>query len=135
MAAYNKGAFQVDITVDLDLNTKYFMQGIQDVLTQEKRRAADAIVGDARQLILQYEAIRTGDLYRSIRADFPVKASANSAAYTVAATMPYAKYIHEGTRYMRARPFLKDAVQAYQPIYEARLARGIKDLREGRRPQ
>lgn len=52
--------------------------------------------------------VDTGRLRASIGVS--QSAGADGAVTTVQATADYAIYVHEGTRYTRARPFLRDAL-------------------------
>jgi hypothetical protein len=56
-------------------------------------------------------AYRTGELFRSIEVD-PARATADSAVRTISisAGVPYATFVHDGTRYMGARPFFRDTL-------------------------
>lgn len=56
---------------------------------------------------------RTGTLAMSVHA---MPQGGTAAAGT---TVRYAPYVHWGTRYMRARPFLTDAARQTQPVWES----------------
>lgn len=68
-------------------------------------RLAQRVKKRAKQIV----PVRTGRLKRSITV---IKLPPQSGRGIVAMT-PYAKFVHDGTRYMRARPFFK---QAYQDV-------------------
>jgi hypothetical protein len=50
---------------------------------------------------------------------------------TVGTDLYYARYVHDGTRYMRARPFLDQAATSETPRVLAILGEGVRDLIEG----
>lgn len=66
--------------------------------------------------------VRTGTLRRSITSRVT---SATTAR--VGTSLEYAPFVHEGTRYMAARPFLTDAVDQNQGAID----RVLKDFGEG----
>lgn len=56
---------------------------------------------------------RTGRLAMSVRA------APNGGTAVAQTSLVYAPYVHWGTRYMRARPFLTDAARQTQPVWQA----------------
>jgi len=48
----------------------------------------------------------------------------------VGSNVTYARYVHDGTRYMRARPFLDQAATSQTPRVLAILGQGVADLIE-----
>lgn len=67
------------------------------------RRLATAIQRRAKQIV----PVRTGRLKRSIEVDRGT--GIVKTGWVVVARAPYAKFVHDGTIHMRARPFIKDA--------------------------
>lgn len=77
------------------------------------KRLSEAITRSTLLLVRELKTggivpVRTGQLKQSIRPEIkPLKS-------TIAPHTNYAIFVHEGTRYMRARPFLKHAVERKQ---------------------
>lgn len=90
---------------------------------QETRRGAEGIVGHAKQYIIETDAIQTGDLYRSVHAEY----SQGGTAAEVVADVDYASYVHDGTRHMKPRPFFTVAVKEMLPELERRLREMFED--------
>ena len=90
---------------------------------QEVRRGSEGIVGEAKQIIIRDDAIQTGDLYRSVHAEY----SQGGTAAEVVADVPYASYVHDGTRRMPGRPFFTEAVRNQLRMVERRLREMFKD--------
>lgn len=55
------------------------------------------------------EIVETGRLFDSIEAKVSI-ASQNTCGVTVGTDVPYAKYVHEGTRKLKARRFIRDGL-------------------------
>lgn len=55
------------------------------------------------------EIVDTGRLFDSIQADVS-RASQNTFGVTVGTDVPYAQYPHDGTRYLKGRPYMTDGV-------------------------
>jgi HK97 gp10 family phage protein len=55
------------------------------------------------------EIVETGRLFDSIEAKVSI-ASQNAYSVTVGTDVPYAKYVHEGTRKLKARRFIRDGL-------------------------
>lgn len=55
------------------------------------------------------EIVDTGRLFDSIQADVS-RASQNAFGVTVGTDVPYAQYPHDGTRYLKGRPYMTDGV-------------------------
>lgn len=56
------------------------------------------------------EIVDTGALYDSIRSESK-RISQNAYSVDVGTDLPYAKYVHEGTRKLRGRAFIRDAIR------------------------
>lgn len=68
------------------------------------------------------EIVETGRLFDSINAKVSV-ASQNTYGVTVGTDVPYAKYVHEGTRKLKARRFIKDGLtKANSKLEQAAIA-------------
>lgn len=74
---------------------------IQKGLSDAIKKTAFLIEGQAKQ----NTPVNTGRLRASILTEL------HPFSATVSPTVGYAIYVHEGTRYMRSRPFMYDAVQ------------------------
>lgn len=66
--------------------------------------------------------VKTGFLRRSHTTKFetPLRASIEPMA-------SYALYVHDGTRFMKARPFLADAVEVTQGYTDAEFEKAVQD--------
>lgn len=85
-------------------------RGIEVSMGNVMRFAGQSVEGRAKEVIIEVDAIITGDLYRSVGSQISV----DGRTVEVVATMPYAKFVHDGTEHMRARPFLEIAVRDMQ---------------------
>lgn len=108
----------------------------------------------ARELCLQYGAYDTGALYESIRLIWSFEpyggvyevAVSSQGAEMVAMIkvggmefinpktgrcVNYAEAVHDGTRYMAARPFLTDAIALCEPDLQAILSMNIDEALSG----
>ena len=74
--------------------------------------------------------VDTGALFDSIQAG-AVQSSQNLATVTVGTQIPYGGYVHDGTRKMAARPFVRDALmnpatqEKIASIISTEIAKGI----------
>lgn len=87
----------------LDVFTKRINQAAADVSEPHAalQRIAHLVEGSGKQ----NAPVRTGTLRRSITSRVD---SATTAR--VGSNLEYAPYVHEGTKYMKAQPFLRDAI-------------------------
>lgn len=77
------------------------------------------------------EIVDTGRLYDSITATVQ-RQSDNTYTVSVGTDVPYAVYVHEGTRKLKARPFITDAMSdSYQAI-ESAIAKTLRNAMKGR---
>lgn len=53
-------------------------------------------------------------------------AESNETSLTLRASAPHAVYVHQGTRHMTARPFMRDAVEAGTGAIEDALTRAVQ---------
>lgn len=95
---------KISITVDAALVTKWLADSPAKIKT-----AISRIIMQATFLIERYAKINapvdTGRLRSSIYTDIRPMSS------TVSTNTNYARYVHDGTRYMNARPFMKNAAR------------------------
>jgi HK97 gp10 family phage protein len=71
--------------------------------------------------------LQTGALFDSVSAQVK-RVSQNGFTVEAGAGMPYAKYVHDGTRKMTARPFITDGLTEATPEIRQALS---KDLSKG----
>jgi len=67
-------------------------------------------------------AFDTGNLFKSITSNV-----GHLEGYVVA-NAPYAVYVHEGTRYMRERPFMEAGIKKFTPSWNTYLKSILNDL-------
>lgn len=74
------------------------------------------------------EIVDTGRLFDSIEADVS-RASQNAFGVSVGTDVPYAQYPHDGTRYLKGRPYITDGVmesrQEVQDILAGEIPKGV----------
>lgn len=72
------------------------------------------------------EIVDTGRLFDSIKADVK-RESQNTYTVTVGATgdTPYAIYVHQGTRKLKGRPFIRDGIEESRPRVRAAMEKNI----------
>lgn len=73
------------------------------------------------------EIVDTGALYDSIKGEVK-RDSQNAYTATVTSDRPYAVYVHEGTRKLKARRFMRDGLQKEQRKIQDALASGYKNV-------
>ncbi|WP_375425492.1 hypothetical protein [uncultured Friedmanniella sp.] len=105
-------------------NFEHFENAIRLGVVQEVARAVNATRNRARQIIIRDDAIITGDLWRSIT----VELTAAGTHGEVYSPLEYASYVHDGTEYMEARPFLTEAIRDITPEAQLRLARILEGV-------
>jgi HK97 gp10 family phage protein len=69
-------------------------------------RRCQRVTNEAKRLC----PVDTGNLRASIT--FEIQQQGSDLIGRVGTNVPYARYVHDGTKYMRARPFLRDALPA-----------------------
>lgn len=67
------------------------------------------------------EIVDTGRLFDSIQAEVK-RDSQNAFSVTVGTDVPYAVYVHDGTRKLESRPFIRDGVMGKQTELASLLA-------------
>lgn len=100
---------------------------LKSTLSAGMKEAAFIVEGKAKLQLTSgpNRAIRTGYLRSSIAVTsvLPYEARVQAAA-------GYGIYIHEGTRYMKARPFMRDGLKDATPDIEKIFGKRIKSLVE-----
>lgn len=115
---------KVQIKPNVDQLVKRF-EGFEQILLQNLR---DAIWGYA--LLVErgaktFSPVDTGRMRSSIGVTFKIADKGLSA--TVAPHVDYAFYVHEGTRYMKGRPFMEWGLNAYRREGEQLINNKIND--------
>lgn len=90
-----------------DLNRSGLASEVRPILEKKMRSITRRIANQARQDV----PVKTGRLGRSIREDELKFVGPFRVEGGVSANTYYAAYVHEGTRYMRKRPFLLNAAR------------------------
>lgn len=72
-----------------------------------KRRAMQKVAGQIKAAAQRNAPVRTGRLRKSIN----TRVEHQGAVLIVEAATPYARYVEEGTRYMRPRYYMKRAIE------------------------
>lgn len=100
---------------------------LKETLAAGMRESAFIVEGKGKRQITsgKNRAIKTGYLRSSIGV-----ASITPFQAKVIVGAHYGRYIHEGTRYMRARPFLADGLAESVPEIERIFGKRIKSLIE-----
>lgn len=74
------------------------------------------------------EIYDTGALYRSIEAEIETKMFI-SHQVNVGSNMPYAVFVHNGTRKLKARPFIRDALEENADYFYYIIKDKLEELR------
>lgn len=82
------------------------------------RRVAYKVEGQSKQIT----PVRTGFLRRSHVTSFQ-----SALRATIEPTASYAYFVHEGTRFMKGRPFLSDAVEIMQGFTDTEFEKAVQD--------
>jgi HK97 gp10 family phage protein len=115
----------VNVTVDI----RELTRGL-DMLGENFKSAIGSAIRKSALLIEGQSKINspvdTGRMRSSIFSDIePMKA-------TIMPTVDYAVYVHEGTKYMKARPFLRDAVKQKEgdmvEVFEKELGKAVDNF-------
>ena len=77
------------------------------------------------------EIVDTGRLFDSISAQI-VRQSQNTYTISVGTNVPYAIYVHEGTRKLKGRPFITDAMSRNYSSIESAIVRTLRNKMRGR---
>lgn len=83
------------------------LQGAQGPVVRDTVQRTQRVLNRARQLC----PVDTGNLRGSLSSEM-VKATNGDVVGRVGTNVPYAVFVHEGTKKMAGRPFLKDALSA-----------------------
>ena len=101
-------------------NTELILNSIASATKEGAQKMADCAVESVQYQILygykdphgkdgHTEIVDTGALFDSIKADVK-RQSQNLYTITVGTDRPYAVYVHNGTRYLKARHFITDGI-------------------------
>lgn len=126
----SRSAFSASLVVDYN-QLPELIDTAPDFVADVIQSAANNIQGRARQKLIDYDAIITGDLYKSIH---PV-ITKDAKNVFVEATEPYAVFVHEGTGTSRKygpRPFLKEATDEHREYVQGHLAQKYVNYYRGR---
>lgn len=87
-------------------------------LSKAIKRVSYKVQGQSQKIT----PVQTGFLRRSHRTSFdgPLRA-------TIEPTANYAYFVHEGTKFMKARPFLADAVEITQGFTDTEFEQAVQD--------
>lgn len=101
-------------------NTELIINGLASATKEGAQKMADCAVDSVQYQILygykdphgddgHTEIVDTGALFDSIKGDVK-RQSQNLYTITVGTDRPYAVYVHNGTRYLKARRFITDGI-------------------------
>ena len=101
-------------------NTELVLNGLHSATKEGAQKMADCAVDSVQYQILygykdphgkdgHTEIVDTGALFDSIKGDVK-RQSQNLYTITVGTDRPYAVYVHNGTRYLKARRFITDGI-------------------------
>ena len=101
-------------------NTELVLNGLASATKEGAQKMADCAVDSVQYQILygykdphgedgHTEIVDTGALFDSIKGDVK-RQSQNLYTITVGTDRPYAVYVHNGTRYLKARRFITDGI-------------------------
>jgi HK97 gp10 family phage protein len=91
------------------------LQKLQDQINAGLDEAGNEIVIYAQQIV----PVRTGFLRSTITY------TVADGTLTVMATAPYAAYVEFGTRRMRAKPYIRPAIDAYMRLIESSITEQV----------
>ena len=101
-------------------NTELVLNALASATKEGAQKMADCAVESVQYQILygykdphgkdgHTEIVDTGALFDSIKGDVK-RQSQNLYTFTVGSDRPYAVYVHNGTRYLKARRFITDGI-------------------------
>lgn len=101
-------------------NTELVLNALESATKEGAQKMADCAVDSVQYQILygykdphgkdgHTEIVDTGALFDSIKGDVK-RQSQNLYTITVGTDRPYAVYVHNGTRYLKARRFITDGI-------------------------
>lgn len=101
-------------------NTELILNALASATAESAQKMADCAVDSVQYQILygykdphgkdgHTEIVDTGALFDSIKGDVK-RQSQNLYTITVGTDRPYAVYVHNGTRYLKARRFITDGI-------------------------
>lgn len=125
-------------------NTDFVMRQLQGALGEAAEDIASMAVEAVQDKMLygyhdvhglpdnpHTEIVDTGRLFDSITASVQ-RQSDNTYTVSVGTDVPYAIYVHEGTRKLKARPFITDAMSDSYKDIESAIARTLRNAMRGR---
>ena len=96
-------------------NTEEVSLAIKQAIRSALREIGERAVGDATDIV----PVRTGNLRQSIGY------SSDDSQVIIGSDVPYASYVEEGTRRMRARPYLRPAMTDHLEEYREIIRRAM----------
>lgn len=118
-------------------NTELILNALASATKEGAQKMADCAVDSVQYQILygykdphgedgHTEIVDTGALFDSIKGDVK-RQSQNLYTITVGTDRPYAVYVHNGTRYLKARRFITDGINRARGDMEDILRDAIKN--------
>lgn len=118
-------------------NTELILNALASATKDGAQKMADCAVDSVQYQILygykdphgkdgHTEIVDTGALFDSIKGDVK-RQSQNLYTITVGTDIPYAVYVHNGTRYLKARRFITDGINRASGDMEDILRNEIKN--------
>lgn len=92
------------------------------LMTKNLSKAIKASIFDVQRASMKITPVKTGFLRGSHRTGMTSPLSGY-----VEPTASYAFFVHEGTRFMRGRPFLADALETEDGFIEAEFEKAVQD--------
>ena len=115
---------KIRIKPDVDQLVKRF-EGFENILLQNLREAIWGYALLIERGAKMFSPVRTGRMRSSIGINMRIADAGLSA--TVAPNVEYAFFVHEGTRYMKGRPFMEWGLNAYRREGEQLINNKIND--------
>ena len=118
-------------------NTELILNALASATKEGAQKMADCAVDSVQYQILygykdphgkdgHTEIVDTGALFDSIKCDVK-RQSQNLYTITVGTDRPYAVYVHNGTRYLKARRFITDGINSARGDMEDILREEMKN--------
>lgn len=92
------------------------------LMTKNLSRAIKASALNIQRASMRITPVKTGFLKNS-----HVTAMTSPLSGYVEPTADYALFVHDGTRFMKSRPFLSDAVETEQGFVDAEFEKAVQD--------
>ena len=94
---------------------------VKSAFKQQAKAALEIIGGKAETYAKQLAAVDTGRMRASITHQV-----SGSEAVVIGTNVEYAPYVELGTKRMKARPFIRPAVEGHTPEYKAILEQQLR---------